>query len=272
MDAIEQIKIELESKQSEYLHLLQTLIVRPKNTPGYYPAEAQKQLYQIEGRINMLHSLMGDKTNNWCKTEKEKILKACYIDTAAKKKPIYIAAGIGAAAVIIALIIFINYLSSLGDINRFEDEIQKGDKYLSEGKLNNAIDNYTAAYINYDGYKSGSYKESAFKKIETATDQIIADAQTDNNALYIAQQTINNLLQQNLTKSEKQKLEAKAKYIDNEIVIRVEDGLKTLIGNISQNNGSLDESGKKFLKEMLLLSPDNYWFNFINKKENEQNR
>ena len=127
---VSDLKNELEAKKAEYLNLLQTLIVKPDKSSGYYPSSAQSKLYAVEGKIKMLASSLGIDDNNWCKNEKDKILQQYYVDNSAKKKKIYIAAGIGAVAVIIALIIFINYLSSLGDMQRFEERIQSGAKFL----------------------------------------------------------------------------------------------------------------------------------------------
>ena len=40
-----------------------------------------------------------------------------------------------------------------------------------------------------------------------------------------------------------------------------------LLTNISSNGGKLDSEGKKMLDEALLVSPNNYWLNFIKNKE-----
>jgi hypothetical protein len=47
------------------------------------------------------------------------------------------------------------------------------------------------------------------------------------------------------------------------------NGRQQLITVISANNGKLDERGKLLLNELLMLSPDDYWLNFIKKKSNE---
>ena len=269
MESIEQLRTELEKKKSEYLQLLQTLIVIPEQSSGYYPPSAQTQLYAAEGKIKMLSSALGISENGWCKTEKNNILKKYYKDTAGLTKRNRKAAAIGAAAVIIGLIVFVNYLSSLGDMNRFDDNIQKGDKFFAEGKYCNAIDNYSEAYTNYDGFNSGSYKENAFSKIESATTKLMDEANSDNKALYMLRQSVDNLLKLNLKTSDKKKITAKSELIKSEIEKRVTNGHNTLIGSISANNGRLDESSKKLLDELLWLSPDDYWLNFIKNKENE---
>lgn len=266
---VSDLKNELEAKKAEYLNLLQTLIVKSDKSSGYYPSSAQSKLYAVEGKIKMLASSLGIDDNNWCKNEKDKILQQYYVDNSAKKKKICIAAGIGAVAVIIALIIFINYLSSLGDMQRFEERIQSGDNFVSTGKLSNAIDSYTEAYKDYDGFKSSTYKQNAFAKISATTDMIIDNADNDNSTLYIALQIVNNLQTLNLEKDEQKIITEKANIINSEIEKRVTKGHNTLIGNISANRGKLDEDSKKLLNELLLLSPDDYWLNFIKNKENE---
>lgn len=47
----------------------------------------------------------------------------------------------------------------------------------------------------------------------------------------------------------------------------IENGLDHMILNISKNNGHLDESSKEELKELLNVNPNDYWLNFIQKKE-----
>lgn len=266
---ITDLKKDLEAKKAEYLNLLQTLIVKPAKSSGYYPSSAQSKLYAVEGKIKMLSSSLGINEGNWCKNEKNKVLKQYYVDNSAKKKKIYIAAGIGAVAVIIALIIFINYLSSLGDMQRFEERIQSGDNFVSAGKLSNAIDSYTEAYKEYDGFKSSTYKQNAFAKISATTDKIIDNADSNNSTLYIALQIVNNLQTLNLEKDEQKIITEKADIINSEIDKRVSKGHNTLIGNISANSGKLDDNSKKLLNELLLLSPNDYWLNFIKSKENE---
>ncbi|MBQ9213035.1 MAG: hypothetical protein IJ150_03750 [Bacteroidales bacterium] len=268
-ETLEKKTSELEDRRMEYLQLLETLIVRPKNAPGYYPAEAQTKLYALEGKIKLLSSLAGLPNDNWCKEERERKLKAAFVNTAPRRNTMYAIVGVGTIVLLVLLINFIRYVSSLTDIAKYETEVNTGDKYVSQSKHNNAIDSYSAAYINYDGYKSDDYKEQAFSKIKTSLDAIMKKAEVDNSQLYIAVQTVNNLKTLRLEKDDMQYIQKQSEILTEKVNVRTKDGLETLINAVASNRGKLNEDGKKILKELLLLSPNNYWLNFLNTKENE---
>ena len=80
---------------------------------------------------------------------------------------------------------------------------------------------------------------------------------------------INSELQLKLDAKDKERLTNKNKELENTIKERTESGRNTLIMILSTNNGKLDENGKKLLNELLELSPNDYWLNFIKKKSYE---
>ena len=57
--------------------------------------------------------------------------------------------------------------------------------------------------------------------------------------------------------------------IEKLITEKVDNGHQPLITNISTNKGELDENGKNNLAELLELSPNDYWLNFIKHKISE---
>ena len=69
------------------------------------------------------------------------------------------------------------------------------------------------------------------------------------------------MLSENKTRSEK------IERIQLDLNKAIETGLDHMILNISKNNGHLDESSKEELKELLNVNPNDYWLNFIQKKE-----
>ena len=70
-----------------------------------------------------------------------------------------------------------------------------------------------------------------------------------------------NLLSENKTGSDN------IERIQFELNKAIENAVDHMILNISKINGHLDESSKEELKELLIVNSDDYWLNFIQKKE-----
>ena len=77
-DILDKLPEMLAELKKEYEDALKSLIVQPKDiiwdAAAYYPASAENQLYQIEGKIHVVCSQLGINDNNWCKNMKEKTL------------------------------------------------------------------------------------------------------------------------------------------------------------------------------------------------------
>lgn len=70
-----------------------------------------------------------------------------------------------------------------------------------------------------------------------------------------------------LSDADKSSVNQKLNQIDAKINTTVENGKNSLVLNISSNGGKLNAEGKSLLKQLLKLSPDDYWLNFMKKKE-----
>ena len=158
-------------------------------------------------------------------------------------------------------------MSSLGEIEAFNQTVQKGDSFISSGLYDQALASYSEAYTSYNAFNSSSYKEDAFKKMEEVTDKLIEKGKTDNPSLFQAKKVLQSQLQLDIPSSGRTRLQDKLNEVEAEIVSRVDNGRNTLILNVSANNGKLNEDGKKLLNELIELSPDDYWLNFIKNKE-----
>ena len=55
--------------------------------------------------------------------------------------------------------------------------------------------------------------------------------------------------------------------INQEIDNVASQGVDELIGNVATNGGKLDENGKKYLEQLLQLTPNDYWLKFVKNKE-----
>lgn len=265
--AISDLKGELANLKNEYRHLLDTLLVIPEKTSAYYPASALTQLRFIEGKIRLVYDALKMDYDDWCENEKEQILQNHYKDTSSLKRKSYTKVAAVAATALIGGGYGISYVSSLGDIETFNQTIQQGDAFMSSGLYSSALSSYKEAYTNYDAFNSSGYKDDAFQKMEEVSDKLIEAGKTDNESLASALTAIQLELQLNLSTSERKRVQEKLNTIETEISSRVENGKNTLVLNISANKGRLNKEGKSLLAELLKLSPKDYWLNFINDKE-----
>ena len=260
-------KGELSAQKKEYRRLLDTLLVIPAKTSAYYPASALTKLSLVEGKIKLLSDALKTNDADWCIQEKEKVLQAHYKDTSSLKRKAYTKVAAVATTLLIGGAYGTSYVSSLGDIDAFNQTVQKGDSFMSSGLYDQALVSYSEAYTNYDAFNSSSYKEDAFQKMEEVTDKLIEKGKTDNPSLLQAKNALQKQLQLDIPSSERTRLQEKLNGIETEIVSKVDNGRNTLILNVSANNGKLNEDGKKLLDELLELSPDDYWLKFIKNKE-----
>lgn len=265
--AISDLNGELAIQRKEYLQLLEKLLVVPSKTSAYYPASALTQLKLVEGKIRLLCDALCIKDNGWCQKEKEKVLKAYYKDTSSLKKKAYLKFAAVAAVAIIGGTIGATYVSSMDEMDSYNQTIQQGDAFMSSGLYDQALSNYQDAYTNYNAFNSSGYKHDAFQKMNMAVDRLIEGGKNDNTTLLSAYNAIQSELRLELTSSEKAEVLEKLAYVETEIASRVENGKNTLVLNISANQGELNDEGKVLLDELLNFSPKDYWLNFIQNKE-----
>jgi hypothetical protein len=140
---------------------------------------------------------------------------------------------------------------------------------MYNGEYENAVDKYKEAYQGYNALNSGSYKEDALESMEALNQKLIEEGKTNNKSLLEASNVIKSELQLNLEKRDKEKLQKELEEVETLVGEKTQNGRQQLVTNISANNGRLDESGKILLEELLLLSPEDYWLNFIKKKSHE---
>lgn len=266
-NTISDLKGELNAQKKEYRRLLDTLLVIPAKTSAYYPASAITKLSLIEGKIKILSDALKTTDADWCSQEKAKVLQAHHKDTSSLKRKAYTKVATIATTLLIGGAYGTSYVSSLGDIEAFNQTVQKGDSFMSSGLYDQALASYSEAYTSYDAFNSSSYKEDAIQKMEEVADKLIEKGKTDNPSLLQAKQALQSQLQLDLPSSDRTRIQEKLNGVEAEIVSRVDNGRNTLILNVSANNGKLNEDGKKLLNELLELSPDDYWLKFIKNKE-----
>lgn len=163
----------------------------------------------------------------------------------------------------------IMYLSSATDRQQFKETLFTGDTFMNNGDYGNALESYKDAYNGYNAMNSSSYKEEALNKMDEMTDRLFSEGKTNNNSLLQAYQLTKSEMELNLEREDQDRIEIRLNDIEALIAEKIDNGRNTLILNLSANNGKLDENSKKLLLELLALSPDDYWLNFIKKKSYE---
>ncbi len=161
------------------------------------------------------------------------------------------------------------YMASSTDREQFDQRIYSGDSFMYSGDYTNAAESYKEAYNGYNAMNSDGYKEDAFKSMDALNLKLLEEGRSNNKSLLNASKVIKSELSLNLEPKEKEKLQNELKEVEALVSEKVNNGRQQLITNISANNGKLDEGGKILLNELLALSPDDHWLNFIKKKSNE---
>ena len=156
------------------------------------------------------------------------------------------------------------YWNSSEDREQFEKSMFTGNSFMSSGDYDNAVESYKTAYTN-----SKSHKEEAIKKIDDMVGDLTKEGETNNTSLRQAYQVVESALQMDLNQVDKEHLTTKKEELEKTITERTDNGRNTLITIISANKGKLDENGKQLLEDLLQLSPDDYWLNFVKKKSYE---
>ena len=212
------------------------------------------------------------KNQNNPQKEKDKILRpnnSQLTNTEEMKRPPYRTM----AACFVILIIFTFFVFGLRNASEqrqvFKNKVFTGDSLLKSADYDNAIEKYKDAYNSYNAMNSGSYKEEALGKIDEVTEMLLNNGKTDSKSLSQAHHVLQSEMQLNLEKKDKERLQAKLEEVETIIANKIENGRNALITNLSANNGKLDENGNKLLLELLILSPNDYWLNFIKNKNNE---
>ncbi len=159
------------------------------------------------------------------------------------------------------------YMSAADDREHFETCIHDGDTYLTNSEYANAFSSYATAYRDYNALNESTYKTNALHKMNSLADHLIKEGGNTN--LRIASQSLQSELLLDLNDKEKAAVREKLDDLQKVIDEKVKNGQLSLITIISANNGRLNENGKKVLEDLLELSPDDYWLNFIKKKSYE---
>lgn len=234
---------------------------------------SDKILTDFAFKIRSLGQRLGE-IETWCDDENEKIANRRNIRFAKRKKRNIIVSSVAGIALLIGGWQGISYTSSADARAAYEATMASANAEYANGNYATALNLFQKAENEYNAsYSASSYKGDAHAKAIEASDKIISNwadkvkpllqskkvAQAK--ALTLALPT--NLV---LDGNSEQTFKSLSEQIDKDLATRTTELVDELLNDIYVHHGSLSESGKLELDEMIKVVPDNYWLNFIKEK------
>ena len=264
---------ELARLKKEYNTKLQAALIIPSkksyiSKSAYFEADALDNLSSLEDEIRRMYRELGHSYDDWCENSKSSLLAQHGVTPKQRRNQIITRIGIPAAVAAGALWLGVSYAGSKGEIDQFHDEMNKANELVADGHFREGFLAYQEAKDGYDGsFFPSSYEGDVDEAIETTVKMVCIEAGEliSNNQFVAAQAKLNEIPESVI--SGNQDVEKQVKDCQDKLkaaVLKIKD---TLLLNISKNGGKLDGDGKKLLEEGLLVSPEDYWLNFIKSKE-----
>lgn len=266
------VKEVLDAKKIDFTNLLNTALVKPSasyiSKSGHYATDKLSDINKLESEIKGLYGEMGVKYDNWCETEKNRILFPHIVPDSSRHRQMLLKIVMPAAMFCGFSYYGGTYAVSTDDINAYEQRMETADGYRANEDYGKAIAGFMQASNLYDGsFRTSSYKDGAmsqadvcFEKMQGKVTSLIEGKQYGQ-ALTLMNSIPLEYLSANQDKSdwiEKTKIDLQNIAADE---------VDQLADMIASNGGHLTEGGKKYLDQLLAVSPDNYWLNLIKTKE-----
>jgi len=262
-DAVSKALITLKTDYQTQLHALIIIPVRLWiKRSGYYNEAGLKTLSAIEEDIKLSYYNLNMNYDNWCETERDKVLAQYKVSGSS------IAAKIGIPAAIFMGVTGTgtSYLTSMGDIEQFEQNISLGEQSIEAGDYIKALTFFHDAKSEYNAsFRSRHYEEIADKHISEGLDKLVEKSLDliNQGHLLEANKLLKSVPEETILTEDMSRLTNAREVLSKE----VNNGIDNLIQNISQNKGHLDDKAKQQLEELLSLNPTDYWLNFLKTKE-----
>ena len=267
----------LDDCKNEYIDQLSSLITIPKNfiytQSGFYTESALNVLKQKEDIIRQLDKSLGTTALKDCLDEKTKILNKYSRSVTKQLTQIVLKAVI--PITIMAATIFLggSYFTSKDEIDLYNSTMLQAENYISEKEYINAIVTFDKAQAEYDGnFNTKGFKQDAVVSKERACKLLLEHKRQTSIDLFTKGEYLNSRKELESIKTYMITPALLADYnLEYEKLIKqiesaIEKDKNTIMLNIASNNGKLNTSGKKLLKELLEICPEDYWLNIIQKK------
>lgn len=266
------INSSLDRAKNNYKETISKALIVPHSRiisrAAYLDPSFDKEIEDKEHLIIALYKEMGTNYDGWCENEKNQLLKPYLVSRAKQIRQAILKVLLPLVVIISGTIQFVAYNSSTDEIARYESTISQADTYMSQGKYGQALGKYLSAGDNYAGsYNPSSYKSESVDKANTCFENLknAVEQQMQSKKYKTIQNELASIPQSYLA-SDAQKKDWVDKT-NTQLKQMVDNEIETLINKIAIGNGHLDADGKKFLDELLSVSPDNYWFKIIKSKE-----
>lgn len=270
-EKIDAVKAEITKEQTAYTTLATSSVVVPKfatvKFSGYFDSSKESELKEIEDRIVAGYKEIGLQYDNWCKSEKDAILKKYEVGAATLLGQIAIKILTPIMIVFFSCLYLVRYVSSKSEIEEFNRYIAVGDSLSAANDPLAAFDMYYTADTAYTGsFLPSRYHANASEAFESTIikfDRQFVDLMEDKK-LSAAKALVDTL--PNLYCSRYKTLAESRNKHRKDLEEASKTGLNQMIKKVSSGNGKLKEEDKEYLDELIAISNDSYWLNVIKKK------
>lgn len=261
----------LDQLKNDYLTRLTQL---DKSTKSGEIDFSDKTLCETRRKLINLGTLLGKNMEQWCDSENERLSTERISRAAKKKKRNIIVSSVAGIALLIGGWQGISYTSSADARAAYEATMASANAEYANGNYATALNLFQKAENEYNAsYSASSYKGDAHAKAIEASDKIISNWADKVKPLLqskkVAQaKALTLALPTNLVfdGNTEQTFKSLSEQIDKDMATRTTEIVDELLNDIYVHHGSLSESGKQELDEMIKVVPDNYWLNFIKEK------
>lgn len=262
----------VDKLKKQYLHVLQEGITIPSNfyfkRSGYFKRDTAELLNKHADNIKELSAAANINYDGFCETKRDEILLQYAVGKTEMRNQIIWKLCVPFTIATILTMFGANYASSTEEIAEFDNNMEKASALLNNGDASGAITAYMFARDSYDGsFRPSKYQGEADEKITEAFNSLTNECHSliENRQIVKAQELIESIPAK-LVESNSD-ISSGIATIKQEISAATNSGVEELINEISSNGGKLDEKGKDYLDQLLKLSPEDYWLNFLKSKE-----
>lgn len=259
----------IRDEKKKYSDLLDKLIVHHKSffikRSSSYTPDGDSQLSIIEKNIIDAYQERGVTYDNWCENEKKKMLDANSVSNNNIAKQAIIKIATPAALLLTGGVMGTSYVGSQEALEKYDKTIAQADAFAEQNDFSNAIELYDAA-AHYDGsFRTGHYQDEAKEKIVSLLERVKFDCDKLIDEKHFAKvATLLSNIPEDVKEEETYKELKSDLYKKLEIQkVSYVDSFVTAISEKSKLSPDL----MTVLDELLVAFPNDYWLNFIKKKE-----
>lgn len=272
---------ELQKFQNEYLTLLKSSIVVPagklfRKPSGYFPVDAQNQLYLLEQKIWMLGQELGKDLDSWCTNEKQKVLDEHSHPVGPQRTGMISVIAAPAIAVIILVSNLVSFFGAKESVSDFNNGIAHADSLYQAKNFLAAVDAYKFAGDSYnEPYKRSKYKGIAKTNAQKAIAGLVYEYLNKAQPLYDQKDyyealIVLNSIPDDIDCSFDDKLAKRLTAMKTDLSSKCEMLLTVeidgFVNEISKGKGKPSAEVLNRIDYLLTVDPSNYWLSFIKNK------